>query len=328
MTSSISRDTSRRAGVRESGLTLVELLITGLILAALLAGLSQLVVTNSQNANATGALARIADTGRTAIQLLTTDIRRAGYFGGNIALLNSASMIGGTPGVAAPTADCVANNTDWARMVGQPLLGIDAPDDASPFPYACIADHWLRGDVLTLRYAPAQPVAVADMVDGKPYLRTTMTEGRLFFGSGKNNASNALDDLSARDYNLAAHTYFVGPTGRTCQDREIPALFRTTIGDDGTPLSQELLAGVENLQFRYLVGSRYYDADDVPLAADGNWPLVNAVEVTVLVRAECPEVGFRNNGRTFDLAGVTYVPAAEEQDFRRQLFTTTTQLRN
>ncbi|MBK6509871.1 MAG: PilW family protein [Haliea sp.] len=49
------------------------------------------------------------------------------------------------------------------------------------------------------------------------------------------------------------------------------------------------------------------------------------MEISVLVRAECPEAGFDIN-RTFELGDVSYAPA--ERDFRRQVFTTTTQLRN
>jgi hypothetical protein len=49
------------------------------------------------------------------------------------------------------------------------------------------------------------------------------------------------------------------------------------------------------------------------------------VEISVLVRAECPEAGFDVN-RTFELGDDSYEPV--EKDFRRQVFTTTTQLRN
>jgi hypothetical protein len=162
----------------------------------------------------------------------------------------------------------------------------------------------------------------------KPYLRVTVDERKLFFGSAVNDSANVPEHPPWRDYNLAAHTYFVGATGRTCQGSEIPALFRMSIGTDGIPVSQELLAGVENLQLRYLVENRYYDADDVPQAGT-DWPgddaEIDAVEISVLVRAECPEAGFDIN-RTFELGDVSYVP--EEKNFRRQVFTTTTQLRN
>jgi prepilin-type N-terminal cleavage/methylation domain-containing protein len=311
----------------ERGLTMMELLVTVVILSLLMAGLSQLVVTNSQNANATGALARIADTGRTAIQLLSADIRRAGYLGGNIDILSTTDMISGSQGISSYAIDCVADTTDWARMANQPLVGINAPYDASPIAYTCIEDEWLRGDVLTVRYAPTPAVSAADMAaaPNKPFLRVTMIDGKLFLGSEAGAADNQIIDPSVRDYNLVAHTYYVAPTDRTCQGRAIPALFRKSIDENGLPESQELLAGVENLQLRYLVGNRYYDAQDVPLTGTGRWPRVDAVEITVLVRAECPETGFDIN-RTFELADVLYTPI--EEDFRRQVFTTTTQLRN
>lgn len=317
---------------RQRGLTMMELLITVVILSLLMAGLAQLVVTNSRNATATGALARIADTGRAAIQLLSADIRRAGFLGGNIDLRDTAGLITGTQTIPSYAISCAANTTDWALMINQPLIGINAPDAPNPIAYACIADadengiSWLRGDALTVRYAPTPPIEVADMVATRPYLRTTMIEGRLFLGVEVNDTVNEIGvpmgDPAARDYNLAAHTYFVGATDRTCQGIEIPALFRKAIGDDGLPETQELLAGVENLQLRYLVDNRYYDADDVPPDA---WPRVDAVEITVLVRAECPETGFDIN-RTFELADMSYTPG--NVDFRRQVFTTTTQLRN
>ncbi len=319
------------AGSRERGLTMMELLVTVVILSLLMAGLSQLVVTNSQNANATGALARIADSGRAAIQLLSADIRRAGYLGGNIDLLDAADMISGTREIPAYAINCVADTGDWALMLNQPIVGVNAPDDSSAIAYDCVADadedgiEWLRGDVLTVRYAPTPDIEVADMLPNRPYLRATLIDGRLFLGSEVNDTANEVNDDSARDYNLTAHTYFVGATDRTCGGIVIPALFRKTIGDDGLPETQELLAGVENLQLRYLVDNRYYDADEVPLSASGEWPRVAAVEITVLVRSECPETGFDIN-RTFALADASYTPA--DLAFRRQVFTTTTQLRN
>ena len=320
---------TRPTAFYQRGLTMMELLVTVVILSLLMAGLSQLVVTNSQNANATGALARIADTGRTAIQLLSADIRRAGFLGGYVRSLDATPLTAGTLGVSADAINCVAATTDWATMVDQPIVGINAPDDASPIAYDCIADEdeWLRGDVLTTRYAPTPTVEIANMIDTRPYLRATKDQRRLFFGSAANSVENDIDDdsSSVHDYNLTAHTYFVGSTDRTCQGRSIPALFRKAIGDDGLPETQELLAGVENLQLRYLVGNRYYNADEVPLAGTDRWPRVDAVEITVLVRAECPETGFDIN-RIFALADVPYTPA--DKDFRRQVFTTTTHLRN
>jgi prepilin-type N-terminal cleavage/methylation domain-containing protein len=307
---------------RQRGLTMMELLVTVAILSLLMAGLSQLVVTNSKNANATGELARIADTGRTAIQLLSADIRRAGYLGGYVESLSRSAGDTGTLGVPASAAQCSDANSDWARMVDQPVFGLNDSNAG----YSCIADEsYLRGDILTVRYAQTPPIEVSDMVVTKPYLRVNVSERKVFIGADANNSDNTLEQLLGRDYNLAAHSYFVGPTGRTCQDREIPALFRKAIDVNGRPYSQELLAGVENLQLRYLVNNRYFDADDVPVIAGGIWPQVDAIEVNVLVRAECPEAGF-DADQTFEIGDVVFTPA--EKDFRRQVFSTTTTLRN
>jgi type IV pilus assembly protein PilW len=315
---------------REHGLTMIELLVTLLILGAVMMGLAQLLTTNSLNANATGALAKLADTGRTAIQLLSTDIRRAGYLGGNIDNQNATTMIRGTVGVAPTESACDPATTNWASMVGQPIFGLNDTNMG----YACIANgDYTRGDILTLRYAIAPPIAAADMQDGTLYLRATMIDGRLFLKQPAADVNNELNDPTVRDFELAAHAYFVGPTGRRCQDREIPALFRIAIGDNGLPTEpQELLAGVENLQFRYKIGNRYFDADDVT-----DWLAVDAVETTVLVRAECPEAGLEND-QTFVMADTSLTPddpndAGEpddigDWDYRRQVFTTTTQLRN
>jgi type IV pilus assembly protein PilW len=336
-------NTTHRTAFRERGLTMMELLITVVILGLLMTGLSQLVVTNSKNATATGDLARIADTGRTAIQLLAADIRRAGYLGGYVGSLDAAPSRAGTLGVPAYANNCVADTTAWATMVNQPIFGINAPDDDSTIAYDCITDggededKWLRGDVLTVRYTLTPPVDVADMlvdvadiVVGKIYLRATLDQRRLLlFKKGDDvsvvaSGENEIDDPTVRNFALAAHAYFVGLTERKCQGRPIPALFRATIGDGGLPETQELLAGVENLQLRYLVGNRYFDAGEESLES-GEWPRVDAVEISVLVRAECPETGFDIN-RTFELGDVSYTPA--DKDFRRQVFTTTTHLRN
>lgn len=308
----------------QRGLSLFELLVAIVVLAVLMTGIAELVVTNTRNASATGAIARIQETGRTAMQILAADIRRAGFYGGNA----YPELITGTLGVSTQNELCTdsgATSTDWGRMLQRPVFGLN--DTRSG--YDCITgSEYLRGDVLTVRYAPMPPVEDAEMVDTRPYLRTTMVEGRIFNGAQKTAAANTIDPVVSRNYGLAAHTYFVGNTSRTCgtDDNDtgftVPALFRKSLDENGVPRTQELLAGVEHIQFRYKVGNDYLDADDVNNWAKGE---VTAIETTVLVRSECPETGFANL-REFDLGDIEdYGPTDR---FRRQVFTSITQLRN
>jgi type IV pilus assembly protein PilW len=314
-----------------SGFSLVEVMVALALTGVLLAGLVELFTSNAKNAEATGNLSRIEENGRIALQLLTADIRRAGFLGGNV----SVRPITGTLGEEDPDDTCVAADTTWARMVTQPLFGLNVAeaDEDDPVDYACIeavadgsAGAYKRGDILTVRYTSAQPIEPADMADDRPYLRTTVVEGRIFAGKDEGGGNNAIGHVSAESYPLVAHAYYIGLTDRECQGEAIPALFRMAIGDNGQPVVQELLAGVEHLQFRYQTGNQYVDAGDTALNELEEWDEVVAVEVSVLVRSECPEAGFVND-RTFPMGDLltAYGPA---DGYRRQLYTSVVAIRN
>ncbi len=298
---------------QQHGYSLLEVLVAITLSAILLTGLVELFISSSRNSTATTQLSRIQETGRITLQFLNADIRRAGYFGGNVA----HDDIGGTLGLAASAGDCVANTTNWARMINQPIFGLNDTNAG----YACVTNgEYLSSDVLTLRSVSSWPVATGDMAANRPYLRATLIEGRIFKGTDENAASNEIIDSTALNYALSAHTYYIGPSGRSCRGASIPSLWRKSISDTGLPISQELLAGVERLQFKYQVGNQYVDADNV-----SDWSDVLAIEISMLVRSECPESFFTNN-RTFAMGDLAdYVPA---DGYRRQLFTGVATIRN
>ena len=335
-------------------MTLVELMVAVVLFSVVMTGLIELLVSNSKNAMATSSLSRIQETGRTAVQLLTNDIRRAGYLGGNIGL-----DITGSLGEATPSNTCPSDNT-YGTMVRQPVAGLNDHDpftinasfdcitNATPPPVGPLRGEYLRGDVITLRFASSLAVKPDDMISTRPYIRTSLVEGTIFEGKdavddfegeGAEDAedaeetNNLLSDPTSRNYALVAHTYYVGSSGRSCQgpalpdsddpdDWPVPALFRKSISDTGVPTApQELLAGVEHLQFKYQVGNQYVDANAVT-----DWADVGAIETTILVRTECPETGFTND-RTFAIGDLAseYGPT---DGYRRQVFTIVTSVRN
>jgi type IV pilus assembly protein PilW len=118
---------------------------------------------------------------------------------------------------------------------------------------------------------------------------------------------------------LQAYAYFVGDSGRTCNGALVPSLFRVRLDNNGQPLTEELLPGVDNLQVQYGEGGRYVDADAV-----ANWNAVVTARIWLLVRAECAEIGF-NDGRTYTMGDQVIVP---NDNFRRQLYSSVVMIRN
>jgi hypothetical protein len=95
------------------------------------------------------------------------------------------------------------------------------------------------------------------------------------------------------------------------------------LDDNGQPVTEELLPGVDNLQVQYgeetAAGVGYVDADAV-----GDWDALVTVRIWLLVRAECAENGF-NDDRTYTMGDQVIVP---NDNFRRQLYSSVVMVRN
>ena len=319
--------TSARGRSQSKGLGLIEIMVALALAGILMLGLAEIFVSNVKDATATASLADLEDTGRVAVQLLSTDVRRAGFLGGNLLV----SPITGTMTPTASSSVCPSNSRWWGRMLEQPLFGLDDTDTG----YDCVSDiapdeagAYLRGDILTVRYGealPSDPNSISVGSDStRLYLRTTVVDGRLFKGADQADADNVITHAAAEVHGVVSHAYYVGSSGRQCQGADIPALFRVSLEAGWKPVAQELMAGVEHLQFRYQVGRRYLDADELSLA---DWSNVTAVEIFTLVRSECPEAGFVNN-RTFTLGDLGVDAYGPADGYRRQLYVNVAAIRN
>ena len=201
-------------------------------------------------------------------------------------------------------------------MVGRGVFGLD--DTAAG--YACIDAGYLRGDIITLRFASPWRVDTADMVSTRLYLRSSLFEGKIFLGSEEGDAANTVLDEPQEQHQMLAYSYYIANSGRTCNGAAIPALFREAPDANNRPVAEELVAGIENLQFQYNVGDQYVDADAV-----ADWDDVTSVKFWVLVRSECPETGYTDD-RTYILGDFpNYAPA---DGYRRHLYSTVVALRN
>ena len=306
----------------QRGVSLIELMVALVVGLILLTGLIQVYLSTKQSYNAQEQLARMQESGRFAMDLITRDLRRAGFWGGNVDL----TAITGSPGSQPPEHLCLSASNLWGFMVSWRVSGLD--DDNTG--YDC-ADAYINDtDILTVRYAGPN-IFDGILEDDGLYLRSTMFLGRAMTGLSENDLLNqAPPDPTFSPAHLApvvrqlvSHAYYIGDSGRTCPNGDvIPALRRVRLDPEfGLPVSEEVVSGVEQLQVRYLLNGAYQDAS--PTWAD-EWRRVTAVRVWLLVRGECREPGLVNDA--------TYVmgntPLDVNDDFRRQLYVSTVMLRN
>lgn len=291
---------------------MVELIVAMVLGLFLLFALVEILINGKDSFGSATHMSRLQENGRIATNLMITDLKRAGYMGGNS---NVTNVAGTTGQVINPTVTCATANNTWGRMITQPLVGLDDSNAG----YACIADAtYLRGDVIVMRYA-APWVETGALTANRLYLRSSLFDGRIFVGSAEANAINTVGDQPQSVRELQAYAYFVGDSGRTCNGAQVPSLFRVRLNDNGQPVTEELLPGVDNLQVQYGEAGQYVDADAV-----ANWDNVVTARIWLLVRAECAENSF-NDGRTYTMGDQVITP---NDNFRRQLYSSVVMVRN
>lgn len=310
------------------GFSLVELMVALVITLILLAGIGQIFLSSKKSYTLQDSLARIQESGRYAMDVLSQDLRRAGYWGGNADI----TAITGTQDQFTESGSCAANSTNWVRMLNRKVFGLND----SRGTYGCLPAATLPPqDILVVRYAAPWQVGgttTPTFLDDHFYLRSSLFEGRLFKGSDE--ADNTISGAAAvRTAELIARAYYIDPATNTgtskCGGGTVPSLYRLGLVN-GVPVAEEVAYGVENLQVQYGIDTTDDGSVDsyVDAAADPNdamWDQVVAVRIWLLVRAECPDTGYTNS-TIYSMAGAD-LPAFDDS-FRRKLYTSTVQLRN
>ncbi len=297
---------------RQRGFSMVELIIAMALGLFLMAALVQILLSGKEAFSSVNHLSRIQENGRIATSMLAGDLKRAGYMGGNSDIPN----IFGSAGQTAAAISCATGDTSWGRMVTQRVVGLNDTNAG----YACITNaSYLRGDILTVRYASPW-ISGAPLAAGQMYLRSSLFEGKIFAGVDQALGTNLVLDQPQSVHDLVTHSYYVGNSGRTCSGLPVPSLFRVRLNiNNGPPLVEELLPGVEHHQVQYGVGGQYINADAVV-----DWSQVVTARFWLLIRSECPETGYADNN-TYTLGDINYITS---DSFPRQLYSSVVMLRN
>lgn len=307
------------------GFSIVEAMVAMLLSLVLIGGLIETYIHSKQGYLLQKNINELQEQGRYSLNLISEDLRRAGFFNGNAGI----EAIGGTAPPVTVELTCNTSNNSWGRMTKQSIFGLN--DTNVPFNSTgnCIPDASYSGsDILVVRYASPVPVTETDMNlvanANRLYLRTSLFQGRLF--KGQDQASNTITDIPQRVSELFAYAYYIGNSTQQCSGAPIPALFRIKLDADGRPAQEEVARGIERLQVQYGVGddgavTQYFDADNVT-----DWDKVVAVRIWLLTRSSCPGGGGYKHSGTYTMGDLAaYSPT---DGYYRRLYSATVKLRN
>ncbi len=324
---------------RAAGFSLVELMISITIGMLLIAGMATLVSNNSAHRAELEKSSRQIENGRYAMQILSEDLRHAGYYGEYYDLASVPTTL------PNPCSTAVA---DLTADLPLPIQGYDAPTSV-PSPLAtCLsdADHVTGTDIVVVRRAGT--VVAGSLVAGRTYVQTRSDTIILNDGS----ATAATWSLKKKDLTTAAdirqfivHIYFISPcsvpaSGTSCTGaaddggNPIPTLKRLELTDSGGARSMvivPLVEGIENLQIDYGTDSIGTGAPNhfVMSPADTTaWGNVVAAQVSLVARNVDATTGFTDS-KTYDmgLAGA-FTPATAVKKYKRHAYTQLVRLEN
>jgi type IV pilus assembly protein PilW len=304
------------------GLSLIELMVALTIGALLLAGAVSVYMQSRNTYRTNDTASRMQEVGRYALDVISPDVRLAGYWG----LTNRPDSF--TNGAGAVGNDCEANFT---VNVAQPIQGRDATATGGTgyggFKCAIAGGGktvpW--SDMLIVRRSTSD----AKALEANRLQIQTNREIAALFSDGTRPAGFGAGDQS-ETHNLMVNTYYVAEMPAINGVRQF-SLRRQTLVAGPSIQDEEVIAGVQDMQVQFGLDvngdgtvERYVNPEDaIPAGAR-----IATVQLWLLVVAEEREVGFRDTNREYKYANADQAGAEFHDDRRRVLLSKTIQIRN
>lgn len=337
----MARGADHRRCAFQSGLTLVEIMVAMTIGLVLMAGIIQVFVASRASYQTNEAVSRVQENGRFAMNVLTREIRMAGYSGcrhlGDITpnviasgvsptavdLSEDGYLVGVDDGDGSTFGE--VPNTDAITIRGASpssanLIGNFTPSNAN-IQVDDNPDNWQAGDLML----------VTDCSNADIFRATSVSNGsgtNTMAHADKGNDNNRLSHTYTDDaliMSFHSDSYFVRDTGRTNEAGDpVLGLYHRDI--DGNV--NELIEGVEDMQIQYgLDQNANGDADkyvDWP-AASGSVGNIVSIRFAVLMASNGRAAKGGPSG-SFKLLDTTVNPADDGR--LRKVFASTVAIRN
>lgn len=312
-------------GRRQAGLTLVELMIGLMLGLVIVAALGQLYAGGKATTQVGQGLANLNENGRFAVDLLSADLRIAGYLscggaGADIGntlndpthwLRQTTGLLGFEGGKDTPPSELwpeVRADTDVLIVRHAAAAGATTGDTLQPGEVLMISNRVCNQATLfqltkPLTYNPNTPFAAATFV------ATTGSEpgnctNKLFGGFDCGATSGAYAAGFGLGYALSpfeVHAYYISAS-------DPPSLMRMRLcrqAGKATTCVDELVRDVENFQVEYCCDAGSYIPADQVVAKSIDWDDLTSVRFALLLRSRDANAKTKASAESINLLGTT-----------------------
>ena len=332
----------------QAGVSLVELMISITIGLLILSAMATLFANQSRSRAELDKSTRMIDNGRYALEVLSENLRVAGFYGErDIAPAGAMN----DPCTTTPATPVLA---ELEGALGLHVAGYDAATASSTIassPCGIAAAELKAGsDILVLRRVDtSDPVARDDATGGVHYIQVSNCQFDTTsfildsvvanFNLAQRNCTAANTSPFANVRRLVVQTYFVSPDNIAGDG--IPTLKRMEL-DTGAFVTTPLVEGIEYMQVEYGVdgdsdGDGVLDMAVFDGVADSYveacpdaacWQAVVSVKLNIIARNTEPTAGYADTKTYFEDETWEYTPSGSDRNYKRHAYTQVVRLVN
>ncbi len=306
---------SNKKGLKQSGMSLVELMIALLIGLLLSAAIITVYLSNKKTFWDTEAAASLQENSRFALGLITDDIRAAGFYANSY---DNTVINNNVPAIASGSCSDIEFDYDQPIWGATADTGIDCLDSK---------DFKVGTDILFVKGARMDPVT-SSAPSGSGSEKTYMVARDRFvaehYMAEADLADKSYDDPAAYEY--SHHAYFIAHKDGDAFP-QLRRLSQRVAGGSTVWIVETVADGVEDLRYMFGVDTDNNGAANQYIATESmtSWDNIVSVKIFMLVQATTSDMSF-SGGKTYEYGGrAAYTPTDR---YHRKLYETTVSIRN